>query len=76
MKTISVRISQSVYEDVVRHARRTGRNAAELIPEAMKLFRDQRIRKRTSISALKPVDLGKTLRPLNGRADLLGEMLK
>ena len=76
MKTISVNISEPVYEDFVAHARRTDRTAAELIREAMELFRNQRIRPRTSIAALKPLDLGKTLRPLNSRDDLLGEMLK
>jgi hypothetical protein len=58
------------------HARRTDRTAAELIREAMELYRDQRIRPRTSLSALKPINLGKTLRPLTSGDDLLGEMLK
>jgi len=75
MKTISVNISEPVYDDFVEHARRTHRTAAELIREAMELFRNQRIRPRTSVAALKPLDLGKTLQPLNSREDLLGEML-
>ena len=58
------------------HARRTDRTAAELIREAMELYRDQRIRRRTSLAALKPMNLGKTLRPLTSGDDLLGEMLK
>jgi len=76
MKTISVNISEPVYEDFIDHARRTDRTAAELIREAMEMFRHQRIRPRTSLAALKPLDLGRTLRPLTGRDDLLGEMLK
>jgi Arc/MetJ-type ribon-helix-helix transcriptional regulator len=76
MKTISVNISEPVYKDFIEHARKTDRTAAELIREAMELFRNQRIRPRTSVAALKPVDLGKTLRPLTSRDDLLGEMLK
>lgn len=60
----------------MEHAQRTDRTAAELIREAMELFRNQRIRPRTSLTALKPLDLGKTLRPLTSRDDLLGEMLK
>ena len=76
MKTISVNISEPVYEEFVGHARRTDRTAAELIREAMELFRNQRIRPGVSIAGMKPLDLGKTLRPLNGRDDLLGEMLK
>jgi hypothetical protein len=75
MKTISVNISEPVYEDFIDHARRTDRTAAALIREAMEIFRNQRIRPRTSLAALKPLNLGKTLRPLTSRDDLLGEML-
>jgi hypothetical protein len=75
MKTISVNVSEPVYEDFIDHARRTDRTAAELIREAMELFRNQRIRPRTSLAGLKPLNLGKTLRPLTNRDDLLGEML-
>lgn len=76
MKTISVNISEPVYADFLDHAKRTDRTAAELIREAMELFRNQRIRPKTSLAALKPLELGKTLRPLSHRDDLLGEMLK
>jgi hypothetical protein len=76
MKTISVNVSEPVYDDFMAHAQRTDRTAAELIREAMELFRSQRIRPRTSLATLKPLDLGKPLRPLAKRDDLLGEMLK
>ena len=76
MKTISVNISEPVYKDFVEYARRTDRTAAELIREAMELFRNERIRPRTTVASLKPLDLGKTLRPLSNRDDILGEMLK
>ena len=76
MKTISVHISTPVYRDFVEYARKTDRTAAELIREAMELFRNDRIRPRTSVAKLKPLDLGKTLRPLSSRDDILGEMLK
>ena len=76
MKTISVNVSEPVYEDFMEHAQRTDRTAAELIREAMDLFRNQRIRPRTSLAELKPLNLGKSLRPFTGRDDLLGEMLK
>jgi hypothetical protein len=75
MKTISVNISEPVYEDFIDHARRTDRTAAQLIREAMELFRNQHIRPRTSVATLKPLNLGKTIRPLISRNDLLGEML-
>jgi hypothetical protein len=35
----------------------------------------RRIRPRTSLTGLKPLNLGKTLRPLTSRDDLLVEML-
>ena len=76
MKTISVNISEPVYRDFLEYARKTDRTAAELIREAMELFRNERIRPRTSIAGLKPLDLGKTLRHLTSRDDILGEMLK
>ena len=76
MKTISVNVSEPVYADFMQHAERTDRTAAELIREAMELFRNQRIRPRTSLTDFKPLNLGKTLKPLSNRDDLLGEMLK
>jgi hypothetical protein len=36
----------------------------------------QRIHSRASLAALKPLNLGRTLRPLSRRNNLLGEMLK
>jgi hypothetical protein len=76
MKTISVNVSEPVYDDFMEHAQRTDRTAAELIREAMELFRKERIRPRTSLRNLKPLDLGKPLKPLARQNDLLGEMLK
>jgi hypothetical protein len=76
MKTISVNVSEPVYEDFMEHAQRTDRTAAELIREAMDLFRKERIRSRSSLAKLRPLQLGKNLRPLSSRDDLLGEMLK
>ena len=76
MKTISVNVSEPVYEDFMQYAQRTGRSTAELIREAMELFRSQRILPRTSLTALKPLNLGKTLKSFSNRDDLLREMLK
>jgi hypothetical protein len=42
----------------------------------MELFRRQRIHPRTSLTGLRPLNLGKTLKPLSRHDDLLGEMLK
>jgi len=76
MKTISVNVSEPVYEDFMQHAQRTDRTAAELIREAMDLFRKERIRPRTSLRDLKPLNLGKTIKPLLRRDDLLADMMK
>jgi hypothetical protein len=76
MKTKSVNVSGPVYQDFMDHAQRTDRTAAELIREAMELFRRQRIHPRTSLTGLRPLNLGKTLKPLSRHDDLLGEMLK
>jgi hypothetical protein len=75
MKTISVNVSEPVYDDFMDYARRTDRKAAELIREAMELFRRERIRPRTSVLDFKPLDLGEVLKPLTREDDLLGEML-
>ena len=75
MKTISVNVSEPVYQDFLDYARRTDRTAAELIREAMELFRAQRIAARGSIRRLSPLDLGEVLAPLHAEDDLLGEML-
>ncbi len=74
MKTISVNVSEPVYRDFLEHARRTDRTAAELIREAMESFRETRIRPRTSLRTLAPLDLGAMV-PSTGEDDLLGEML-
>ena len=75
MKTISVNVSEPVYQDFLEYARRTDRTAAELIREAMELFRAQRIAARGSIRRLSPLDLGEVIAPLDAEDDLLGEML-
>ena len=75
MKTISVNVSEPVYKDFLEYARRTDRTAAELIREAMELFRAQRIAARSSIKTLGPLDVGVVIAPLDAEDDLLGEML-
>jgi hypothetical protein len=75
MKTISVSVSEPLYRDFKEHTKRKDRTMVELVREAMELYRRERIRPRTSVLGLKPLDLGKVLRPLSGEEDLLGEML-
>ena len=76
MKTISANVSEPVYQDFLEYARRTDRTAAELIREAMELFRAQRIAARGSINTLAALDLGEITAPLDSEDDLLGEMLE
>jgi hypothetical protein len=75
MKTITVNVSEAVYRDFKEHARLVDRTAAELIREAMELYRTQRIRPGRSLQELQPLRLGKVRRPLRPAADLLEEML-
>jgi hypothetical protein len=75
MKLISVNVSEPVYRDFQDYAKRTDRTTAALIREAMEWYRHERIRPRKSVLDLKPLNLGKVLRPLKREDDLLGEML-
>lgn len=76
MKTITVNVSEPVYRDFQRFARERDRTTSELIREAMEEYRLQRIRPRPSLKDLRPVSLGKLLRPtFSQEDDLLGEML-
>lgn len=75
MKTISVNVSEPVYQEFLDYAKRTDRTVAELIREAMEHYRLERIHPRASVLELKPLNLGKMLRPLNQEDDILGEML-
>jgi Arc/MetJ-type ribon-helix-helix transcriptional regulator len=75
MKTITINVSDPVYREFQEHAQRTDRSTSELIREAMQLYRDERIRPRQSLRTLRPLSLGKVLRPLTREDDLLEEML-
>lgn len=75
MKTITVNVSEPVYRDFQEHARVNDRTTSELIREAMELYRDQHIRSRTNLRDLRPLSLGKVLKPLGPEDDLLEEML-
>lgn len=75
MKTITVNVSEPVYRQFQEHARRSDRTAAELIREAMDLYRRERIERSGSLLDLPPLALGAVLRPLDADDDLLEEML-
>jgi hypothetical protein len=75
MKTITINVSEPIYREFQEYAQKADRSTSELIREAMQLYRDERIRPRPSLRALKPLSLGKVLRPLERDDDLLEEML-
>lgn len=62
-----------MYREFQEFAKSTDRKTAELIREAMELYRDQRIRQRPTHSLLdhEPISLGKPLKPWKTRAELL-----
>lgn len=75
MKTITINVSEPVYEDYRRASRSQGRSTSELIREAMESYRRQHLRSRGDLRGLRPRSLGKLLKPLSRRDDLLSEML-
>lgn len=75
MKTITISVSEPVYEQFQAYARREDRTAAELIREAMDDYRQRWIERRGSLGDLQPLDLGAVKRPLGPEDDLLEEML-
>lgn len=75
MKTITINVSEPVYEEFQAHARRQDRTAAELIREAMEAYRQHWTERRGSLRDLVPLDLGEVKRPLAEDDDLLDEML-
>jgi hypothetical protein len=75
MKTITVNVSELVYQDFREHARKVDRKASELIREAMELYREQHMRRRTSLRNRHPASVGGPIQPLTGEEDILGEML-
>ncbi|MGI8605062.1 MAG: ribbon-helix-helix protein, CopG family [Verrucomicrobiales bacterium] len=78
MKTITIHVSEPVYRDFQRHARRTDRKAAELIREAMAEYCERRIRGQARPSLYAPpkaTSLGRILKPWTSRAELLEDFL-
>jgi len=75
MKTISVSVSKDDYEAFRRSARRGKRSIAQLIREAMALYRQEQLEEKSRLLEL-PVLVGhRPLSPLPGRAELYDEIL-
>ena len=75
MKTITINVSESVYRDFQQFGRKVGRKASDLIREAMELYRQQHVQRRTSLRDRRPASVGGPIRPIASEDDLLGEML-
>ena len=75
MKTITVNVSEPVYEDFRQYARKTDRKASELIREAMELYRQQHMQRRTSLKDRRPASVGGPILPITAVDDILGNML-
>ena len=74
MKTITINVSEPVYRDFQEYASRHDRTASEIIREAMEDFRMRKIRQKTSLKDIRPVSVGRVLRPFTGAEDILEEM--
>jgi hypothetical protein len=75
MRTITINVSEPVYEDFRRFARKTDRKASELIREAMELYRKEHMQRRTSLKDRRPASVGGPIQAITTEDDILGEML-
>lgn len=76
MKTITINVSEPVYEEFREYSRRCDRPISEIIRQAMEDFRDQRIHRSGSIRAIPVLPIGKMISELGSSDDTLGEMLR
>lgn len=75
MKTITINVSEPVYEDFQVFAKQVDRKASELIREAMELYRTTHIQRKTTLWNRQPASVGGPIHPLTAGDDLLEEML-
>jgi len=75
MKTITLNVSESVYEEYRQYAVKVERKTSELIREAMELYRQQHMQRRTSLRDRRPVSVGDPVQAITAEDDLLGGML-
>ena len=75
VKTITVNVSEPVYQDFQVFARKTDRKTSELIREAMEMYRQMHMQRRTTLRDRRPISVGGPISALTGEDDLLGEML-
>lgn len=75
MRTITINVSDPVYQDFRAFARKRDRKASELIREAMEMYRQAHIQRRTSLRDRRPASVGGQIQPITGADDILGDML-
>lgn len=75
MRTITVNVSEPVYEEFRQFALKTDRKASELIREAMELYRKEHMQRRTSLKDRRPVSVGGPIQAITMEDDILGGML-
>jgi len=73
--SITLNVSEPVYEDFREYARTTDRKASKLIREAMENFRQQHMQRRTSLRDRRPVCVDGPIQAITSDDDLLGGML-
>ncbi len=71
MKAITINVSEPVYTDFQQFAKSQDRTTSEVIREAMLQYRETRIQRKTCLLPLRPVSVGKILKPWISREDLL-----
>lgn len=75
MKTITVNVSEPVYEEFQRASKSLDRPTSELIREAMAHYRSEHLQARGDLRGFRPRSLGRVLKPLSREDDLMAEML-
>jgi hypothetical protein len=75
MKTITINVSEPVYAEFRAASRSMGRPTAELIREAMELYRQERLKPRRDLTGFRPRSAGRVLEDLGAHDDLLEDML-
>lgn len=75
MKTITINVSEPVYEDFQHASKHSGRPTSELIREAMASYHRQHLQPRSDLRSFRPHTAGKVLKDLSRDDDLLSEML-
>ena len=75
MKTITVNVSEPVYQAFRSHAKKVDRKASELIREAMEFYRQTHMQRRTTLRDRHPASVGGAIQPIVSEDDLLGDML-